>query len=319
MLVREAGKKDYLEMVDVYNSVRPELGMSIQRMQEKDLTYASPKFFRRHYVAKEPGGHIVGVGLLSHTATEFHPKKFDLDIAVHKEWRDRGIGGKLYDAILLQSKRLGANTLWAEVRDTFQESAVFLLKRGFVERRRKNEYWLALAEFEADKFRNWKDNIRRIGVTVSSAKEEKLLSDDWERRLYDLNIETGYDVPRNEPYTPPSYEQALLHETRSSTFVPELCLIAKRGEEYIARTGLVMAGNVPSALVTTYTCTKKEFRKRGLAVALKAEALERARNMGFLTVTTTNDALNNFMITVNERLGFRKRSVLVRYEKTQFD
>lgn len=314
--VRVAVPNDYPAIAEVSAAAWPDRGISLARLLEQDQTYKSSEYFRKYFVAEEEGHKVVGFGLLSHSVTEYHPNKLNMELAVPPEWRGVGIGSKIYDFLMQETEGKGFKTLWAETRNDFYAGVRFLNKRGFIESRRKWESVLELDLFDPEKFRSAVEGIDRIDVMVTNAKEEKSLSEDWERKFYALNIETAFDVPRSETYTPPNFEQAMMHEVRSPDFMPELCLIAKKNGEYVARTGLVKSQSKPNALITTYTCTKKEYRNKGIALALKALSLQRAKEMGFKTVSTINDSLNKPMLSTNQRLGFLKRAEWIRYEKT---
>jgi GNAT superfamily N-acetyltransferase len=53
------------------------------------------------------------------------------------------------------------------------------------------------------------------------------------------------------------------------------------------------------------TGTRREFRGRGLAKAVKSAALRRARDAGLTDAYTSNDEVNAPMLAVNEWLGYR--------------
>jgi len=53
------------------------------------------------------------------------------------------------------------------------------------------------------------------------------------------------------------------------------------------------------------TATLPEFRRQGLALAVKLASARWARDAGFERVLTENDATNAGMLAVNERLGYR--------------
>jgi RimJ/RimL family protein N-acetyltransferase len=61
------------------------------------------------------------------------------------------------------------------------------------------------------------------------------------------------------------------------------------------------------------TATLPEFRRRGLALAVKLAAARWAQANGFERILTENDAENTGMLAVNQRLGYRPL-----YEQTKW-
>ncbi|HJQ74910.1 MAG TPA: GNAT family N-acetyltransferase, partial [Gaiellaceae bacterium] len=53
------------------------------------------------------------------------------------------------------------------------------------------------------------------------------------------------------------------------------------------------------------TATLPEFKRRGLALAVKAASARWAQASGFERILTENDAENHGMLAINDRLGYR--------------
>jgi mycothiol synthase len=59
------------------------------------------------------------------------------------------------------------------------------------------------------------------------------------------------------------------------------------------------------------TVVRREWRRRGLAMALKQRELAWARGAGFAEVVTWTQSGNESMRAVNERLGYEYRDVAI--------
>jgi GNAT superfamily N-acetyltransferase len=64
------------------------------------------------------------------------------------------------------------------------------------------------------------------------------------------------------------------------------------------------------------TGTSRSHRGRGVATALKVEALSRAKVSGLRAMLTTNDEPNKAMRGINAKLGYRPLPAHVQLEKT---
>jgi RimJ/RimL family protein N-acetyltransferase len=73
---------------------------------------------------------------------------------------------------------------------------------------------------------------------------------------------------------------------------------------------------VAGELRTGMTGVRREWRRRGIALALKVRSLEFAKAQGFRRVVTENETNNRGMIAINDRLGFVKQPAYVHYLKT---
>ena len=63
---------------------------------------------------------------------------------------------------------------------------------------------------------------------------------------------------------------------------------------------------VPKKLHTDDTGVHREYRRRGIATALKRHALAWAKRTGYDEVRTFNESSNRAMLTINESLRFEK-------------
>ena len=66
---------------------------------------------------------------------------------------------------------------------------------------------------------------------------------------------------------------------------------------------------------TWITGTAREYRGRGLATAMKVDALSRAKAKGLRAMLTTNDEPNKTMRGINAKLGYQMLPAHVQLEK----
>lgn len=120
--------------------------------------------------------------------------------------------------------------------------------------------------------------------------------------------EVREDVPRAAPPTPLLLEGFRSRLLNDPHFFPEGILLAVTGAgEVVALSELHPNDSDPARLDTGLTGTRRAWRRRGLALALKVRALRLAQDRGVREVWTGNATTNRPMLALNERLGFRPR------------
>src|SRR5438093_416704 len=100
--------------------------------------------------------------------------------------------------------------------------------------------------------------------------------------------------------------------TRTSrpNLLPTGYFVAVVGDEYVGVSNLWLSP-VAGELRTGTTGVQREWRRRGIALALKVRSLEFAKKQGYLRVATENETNNHRMIAINDRLGFAKQPAYV--------
>jgi GNAT superfamily N-acetyltransferase len=153
---------------------------------------------------------------------------------------------------------------------------------------------------------------------MSRVEIQLLTLADWnepakEQRLYQLNEQTIQDVPHTLPIIPETFAdfQKRLH-------VPDRphdrYWIACHEGEPVAMSYLKYPP-VRGTVWTGYTCTRRDFRGRGVARAVKLQTLAQAVELGVPFVCTDNDSENAPMLHINETLGYHRRPGFVEHHK----
>ena len=111
------------------------------------------------------------------------------------------------------------------------------------------------------------------------------------------------DVPRPTEFRPPPFDKYVQNEFEAPLYMPDLWLIAVDGDSYVGMSSLFKSGEDTVSLETGLTGVRREYRRLGLATALKCQNIERAKNLGTRQIQTSNEE-NNPMFQLNLRLGF---------------
>ena len=143
---------------------------------------------------------------------------------------------------------------------------------------------------------------------------EQLLAERGEpfkHELYEALMEMGRDVPRPDEYTPVPYEQWHQASFGDQNLLPEAYFVGLVDGAIAGVSQLWRHSGDPTALNTGLTATRRDFRRMGIALALKLRALAYAQGKGYREVRTGNESRNRPMLNINEALGFVKQPVWI--------
>jgi mycothiol synthase len=218
------------------------------------------------------------------------------------EHRRRGVGTALYRALSEHARSRGDSALLGRIREDDAASRRFASTRGFAEVSR--EYEVVLDVVDADTSGEPPPDIEL--VTLADRP-------DLEHAVYELDSEVAPDVPRpvgedHEPWTFERWHEVYLEGPGAA---PETCVIALARAEVVGYTGLRRRGASSPDATNLLTAVRREWRRRGIATALKREQAVQARKLGIKRIYTTNDEANTGMRGVNERLGYRPAPTLI--------
>ena len=217
-------------------------------------------------------------------------------VRVLPEHRGRGVGTRIYEALSKHARRLERESLWGRVREDDAASRDFVRNRGFREAGREYEVVLdtALAETQTE---------APDGIELVSLADRP----DLEQGVYDVDCEVGADVPRPEgdDFEGQPFARWLVQYLEGPGAVPNAMIVALAGDAVVGYTGLRRRGASSPVAENMLTAVRRNWRRRGIATALKREQVARARAAGIEQIFTTNDETNAGMRGVNARLGYR--------------
>ena len=212
------------------------------------------------------------------------------------EHRRRGVGTRIYVELSEHARVLGRESLWGRVREDDAGSRDFLRNRGFHEAGREYEVVLdtALAESPAEP---------PEGIELVSLADRPEL----EPAVHEVDCEVAADVPRPEgdDFEPQPFARWREQYLEGPGAVPEAMIVALAGNEVVGYTGLRRRGASSPIAENMLTAVRRDWRRRGVATALKREQIARACAVGIERIFTTNDETNAGMRGVNARLGYR--------------
>ena len=312
--IRSFTTDDYAAVTRLFNLNYPDFQKEPDEVRFEDESAPAHCRWRR-WVA-DCDGYLVGFAGYRQNPGTYHPRKFSLWMGVDPDWYLRGTGRRLYQVVLDAVERLDPLTLDAWCRDDMPCLLGFLERRGFV---RDMLVWtsvLDLASFDPSIFADVVPDVEASGIQLRSVAQLGVADQVVHHKIYDMWSAIREDVP-----IPPGEERAEVPFERwfarfdRRELLPAGYMLAVDGDQLVGTSQLWRA---PAAdeLRTGLTGVRREYRRRGIAFALKVHALDFAKKHGYRRVLTENESNNRGMLAINERLGFVKKPVWGHYLKT---
>lgn len=288
VIIRTPGSKDIEAVVAISREGYPESPENPKHWQEPDA--------RRYFVAEEDG-EVVGYGCLKpDLGRQPDVPQYRLHLGVRPDRRGRTIGGRLYEHLYEALVSLRATNVWARVRQTETDALAFLERRGFVDRQRSVR--LAL-----DVPASVPEVSPPPGIHITTLKDELDRNPACWPAIHELLNLCSADIPTANPTPPVTFEE-FERDMRDPALLFDGFFLAKAEERYVGLSFLATAGS-PATLGQRLTGTHPEFRRRGIAMALKVCTMRYAREHGYQRIITATNALNTGMLAVNQAVGFK--------------
>ncbi|WDZ84170.1 GNAT family N-acetyltransferase [Micromonospora cathayae] len=263
----------------------------------------APPAERWRLLLAEVDGTVVGVartGLLHESA---EPGLGYASLNVLPTYRRQGVGAALLTAAERRLREIGARTAYGKVAD--EPAAVAFAERWGYRRGRRS---LCLAR---DLTAGLPPALPPApGVRIVSAAE--LAGDP--RPLYEADLAVSRDEPGDVGMDDTSFADWRLSYWDRPDLDRTLTTVAFHD-------GLVVAFSLAltdhsARYQSGMTGTRRAYRGRGLARAVKLAALWQAAAAGYRTALTCNDAENSGMLAINAQLGYLPVGAEWRYRRT---
>ena len=277
----EAGSDADLEaLVEVRRQAAPDLAPTVANLRFELDANAQ----RLAYLVARLGGEPVACGEVK----AWTPYAVG-GVTVVPGHRRRGIGAAMLAEISARARSFGNDSIQGEVRESDAESRAFLERRGFVQVGAEKAVVLDLGSVEPT------DVEPPPGVRIVTRVEEPDLLDG----MYAIGVQAEEDIPGSEGVE--TFEQWRAHEIDRPTRRPELCFIALAGDQVIGYAALQVFGDEAHHGLTA---TRRDWRRRGVATALKRAEIAAAKRAGLRRLVTESEERNEPIRRLNEKLGF---------------
>jgi len=314
---REFEPDHYRRLAEIYDAIFPERARSIEEWRFYDDGLDKSKYyFKRYACLNSETGEALGFGEMWTPPWMFHPKKFWLDAWVDPKRQRQGIGGAIYDRLNRDLRDSGGITAWMGIRENMAGPIAFAQKRGFGEKMRGWESNINPSQVDTREFEKYSAKASKNGIQFSTLERELREDPDCYTKLYELVTPVFRDVPIPDTPTDTPYEQWLTFEMKNPNLLPEAYMIAKDGDKYVGTSVVWRLQKEPQGLYQGLTGVLREYRGKGIAVALKLLVLDFARKDGYNNIRTFNASTNVGMLGINMKLGFKRDLAWITFEKT---
>jgi mycothiol synthase len=236
----------------------------------------------------ELDGEIVGSGLAGRS--DVQGRGF-VAPRVHPDARRRGVGTAILHRLIEHVVGLGYDKAWGSVDD--DGSRAFAEHFGFREVDREVEQVIALPAKLAEA--PLPDGVDVVSIAYRPELLREAYSFAQAEGYADMAIDGDVVIPLED-------------WLRDEATLPGGSFVALHGGRIVGFSGLMRHDN-PGVAEDGLTVVTREWRRRGLAMALKRLELAWAAEHGFTEVLTWTQRGNEGMRAVNERLGYEYRTV----------
>ncbi len=278
----------------------------------KRKQFDESRLIRRQYVGQHADtGNLLGYGAIEQTI--FLPK-YRLFFVVAPEHLQSGVGDLLLDQLMKDLQEVNAVAVWHRNDGRHTDALNFLKGRGFVETQVVWDLRLPVATFDPEPFRLKAERVAARDISIVTYAEARNGDPECLPKLQALLNAVMADEVGSQPFAPVPIETVARWFSRQS-LLADACFIARDGEPYIGITSLSLLDEQERELTQGFTGILREYRRQGIATALKLRAIDYARRHGYPLIRAFNHHRNLPMIALNETLGFHRRFSRATLEK----
>ncbi|MEM7532311.1 MAG: GNAT family N-acetyltransferase [Chloroflexota bacterium] len=326
---------DYERCVAIHNAVWPDDHDTVESMKHNDEKRNKQYLNQRWMIeTTDPAiqattdGQAIGCVWTGESDWSYQPGKyhfgFNIDPAiktVENKTVDDIIYGqgqlaeKIHDFLMdfLNQRDPKPVLLTTNGREDRTEYTQYLEANGFKMVMREAESELEVMEFDPTPFLSSVEKAKANGIQIYSLPELQAMDEDWKPKLYDVDIAALLDVPHPGEFTPRPIEEWEKMFTHPD-FLAESWFVAVHDGQYVGVTNLWDNKPNPQKIYVGLTGVRRDYRRKGIATAVKLRAIDYAQKRGCTRMATENEE-NNPMYQINLRLGFKPTPGWLSYHK----
>ena len=241
------------------------------------------------------------------------PDERSIRVTVVHSKRRMGVGSFILEHLETLVKQDSPRAIYAWSSGSDKDSVKWAENRGYVVVRERPDSVLDLPDFDRERFLEDIERVRLAGVEIHTMWDDEVQPHMPE--LFRIARDTYHDVPFRSPESAVLDYRSWLREYQESKS-RKVFAVALHNSEIVGYSDIWMPVLEGQSAIVEYTAVLKEYRGKGVALALKVVATAEAAKAGVRTLRTTNDPDNPAIMRLNQRLGFRLQPGRVLLKKT---
>ncbi|MEM7538760.1 MAG: GNAT family N-acetyltransferase [Chloroflexota bacterium] len=314
---------EYAVVVAIHNAIWPEDPETVADWKEWDGR-RDPKYLHKRMVveAGEEEKQIVAVGGYGELAWSHQPGKYFIDIMVRPDYEWQGIEELYFNTINARLEQRDPKPVKyvSDIREDKTQYVEFLKNRGYVQTMRYPISELDVTDYDFSRFEGIDEKVASHGIKIYTVTELMEIDPDWRRHIYELETILDNDVPTPDPITPQPFEQ-YAKRFQSERFASDgwfMAIDPNAGDaapgKYVGMSTINLSRAQKEKVYVSMTGTLREYRRKGIATALKLRTIVFTQGIGATYIETDNEE-NNPMYQLNLMLGFKPKPAWVDFEK----
>lgn len=304
---------DYAAIAALEAAAMPQYANVPAEWRHLDAVRSPDVVFHREMLRR--GETLVAWGDVSHAYWLEARDIYEINLYVHPAHDAPDIRPALYAHM---QEVLAPHQPRALITGTFEDHAAqvaFLTAQGFQVMLREVELALDVAAFDPAPFAAVPERVAAAGIRIVPVTEFQTIDPFWKHKLYSLHWVFMRETPA--PYPPrqalfESFERAAL---QSPHFDPAGWFVALDGMQPVGMCRGWLDLATPGKFTNAITGVLRQYRRRGIATALKLRLIAYARQVGAREIVT-GCAEGSPMADLNRALGFVLRPAWLHFEHT---
>ena len=241
------------------------------------------------------------------------------NIYLDPKYNGNGYRQKLYDKMLEQVQVFSCKRLYMSIyeHENYDESKKLLINNGFKNDFKIRESSLDISSINLEEYSSLVEKLGSKGIQFYDAKNEMKESSDHYQKLEELGWIYGQDFPMPDGtvMTRSPFNQYMKYQKLFEEQHYGIQIVAVDGDKYVGSTDIhIYPKSDPHKAWTGSLGVLREYRRQGIATALKVKAFEKLREKGVKQVRTDNEE-NNPMYLINVAMGFKPEPYCYEYQK----
>lgn len=291
--------EEYEALVKIGNAIAPEFPTTVAQRRRWDNEREEKYKYARYLALRDDD--IIASANYYQSGWSYHPHKFGWGVYVMPEFQRQGIGTALYDHVMSELEPFDPYKLHSGTREDRPDAMRFLEKRGYKQTMRFEVSHLDVQPFDPTPFAWSFDKVAANNLKIVTMAEWGD-TDEHFRNLYDFDMAVSADIPTPDVFTPQPFDEWKKWR-KQPTYVPEMIFLALDGDAIAGATVLTPDEAIKTRYHQWLTGTGRNYRRKGIATALKVTNIMFAQKNGIEDIVTDNEE-NNPMYQINVALGF---------------